>query len=287
MAPCPFPSGTTAARSSAWLIASGIALGLAACTNQPLFEPAPVAPVASSTSGPVDKAKAQQKSEARAASAALVARAQADPKDAMTVIKAARALRAEGERAQALALLEKASVVQPKHPGLIRETGLISLELGNIGKAESLLAKALEHDKSDWHTRSALGAALASGGKHQEAQKHFARALELAPDHPAILNNLALSYALDGKPAEAERILRIAASVTGSPPHVKQNLALMLGAGGKLAEAEKLAQGTPAGNAAYLKILAERASAGHPLKSADARNTDFSPPYGLGAASKQ
>jgi Flp pilus assembly protein TadD len=287
MAPRPCPSGTTAARSCVWLIACGIALTAAACTNQPLLEPAPVVPMASSTSGSANTAKAQQKSEARAASAALVAKAHADPKDAMTVIKAARALRAEGERAQALVLLEKASVAQPKHPGLIRETGLIALELGNIGKAETLLAQALEHNQTDWQTRSALGAAMASGGKHQEAQKHFAKALELAPDHPAILNNLALSYALDGKPAEAERILRIAASVKGSPPHVKQNLALMLGAGGKLAEAQKLAQGTPAGNAAYLKMLAERANGGGPMKSAPARSTEFSPPYGLGAENKQ
>jgi Flp pilus assembly protein TadD len=150
-----------------------------------------------------------------------------------------------------------------------------------------LLAKALEHNTTDWQTRSALGAALASGGKHQEAQKHFAKALELAPDHPAILNNLGLSYALDGKPAEAERVLRIAASAKASPPHVKQNLALMLSAGGKLAEAEKLAQGTPVGNAAYLKMLAERANTDRPLKSAEIRRGDLSSPYGLGVSTKQ
>jgi Flp pilus assembly protein TadD len=287
MPPLPIALCALASRSCGWLVASGIALALAACTNQPLLEPAPIVPMASDASNPVDQAKPAQKSDTKAASAALVAKAQADPKDTMSVIQAARALRAEGERGQALTLLEKATVAQPKDLALIRETGLISLELGQIGKAEILLAKALEHDKTDWQTRSALGAALASGGKHQEAQKHFAKALELAPDHPAILNNLALSYALDGKPAEAERILRIAASAKSSPPHVKHNLALMLSAGGKLAEAEKLAQGTPASNATYLKMLAEHASADRPLKSAEVRRGEPSPPYGLGASSKQ
>ena len=283
----PLAPASHVARARDWLIVSGVALITAGCTTQPLFEPSQVVPMASSTSGPADKAKTQQSADARAASTALVAKAQADPKDSAAVIKAARALRAEGERAQALVLLEKASMAQPKNPAVIRETGLVALELGQIGKAETLLAKALEHNKADWQTRSALGTALASGGKHQEAQTQFAKALELAPDHPAILNNLALSYALDGKPAEAERILRVAATAKSTPPQVRQNLALVLGAGGKLAEAEKLAQGTPAGNAAYLKVLAEQANAGRTLKAADARNRDFTPPYGLGASNKQ
>jgi Flp pilus assembly protein TadD len=285
--PLPIALRACASRSHAWLIASSIALAMAACTNQPLLEPAPIVPTASDASNPAEKPKPTQKPETKVASAALLAKAQADPKDTMSVIQAARALRTEGERAQALVLLEKATIAQPKNLALIRETGLISLELGQIGKAETLLAKALEHNTTDWQTRSALGAALASGGKHQEAQKHFAKALELAPDHPAILNNLGLSYALDGKPAEAERVLRIAASAKASPPHVKQNLALMLSAGGKLAEAEKLAQGTPVGNAAYLKMLAERANTDRPLKSAEIRRGDLSSPYGLGVSTKQ
>ena len=287
MAPRPFASYSIAARTCARrLVLCGMALALAACTNQPLLEPAPVVPMAHAPGGPADAAVLPRKSDTRAATAALVAKAQADPRDTLATIKAARALRLDGERVRALALLEKASIAQPNHPGLIRETGLMALELGNIGKAETLLAKSAEHNPADWQSRSALGAALASGGKHQAAQNQFAKALELAPDHPAILNNLALSYALDGKAAEAERILRIAAAAKNSPPHVKQNLALVLGAGGKLAEAEKVAQGTTAGNAAYLKVLAERANGVAP-KSAEARRGDLPPPYGLGALDKR
>jgi Flp pilus assembly protein TadD len=286
MAPRPFALSSIARRGCAPLIGCGLALTLVACTGQPLLEPAPIVPIAAAPSGAVHATGPSQKSDAKAAAAALVTKAQADPKDILATIKAARALRTEGERARALALLEKASIAQPKHPGLIRETGLMALELGQIGKAETLLAKAAEHNPGDWQSRSALGAALASGGKHQAAQNQFAKALELAPDHPAILNNLALSYALDGKPAEAERVLRIAAAAKNAPPHVKQNLALVLGAGGKLAEAEKLARGTAAGNAAYLKALAERANGAAP-KSTEAQPRDLPQPYGLGASSRR
>lgn len=281
MAPYAPAFRNTSTPSSTWLAAPAIALMVAACTGQPLLE-TPVVPMAANAN---ETAKAG--SATKTASAELVSKAQANPKDVLTVIKAARALRAEGERARALALLEKASIAEPQHPGLIRETGLLSLELGHIGKARALLAKSVEHNPTDWQSRSALGAALASGGKHQEAQKHFAKALELAPDHPSILNNLALSYALDGKPAQAERILRIAVAVTGSRPHVRQNLALVLGAGGKLAEAQKLAQGTPAANTAYLAVLAERAAAADAKPADSARGKELPAPYGLGARPRQ
>ena len=68
---------------------------------------------------------------------------------------------------------------------------------------------------------------------------------------------------------------------------MKQNLALMLGAGGKLAEAEKLAHGTPAGNAAYLKILAERANGVRAHEVGRGAPRELLPPYGLGASSQQ
>jgi Flp pilus assembly protein TadD len=277
-------------RSARIAVVATLALPLAACANQSIFPPADLA------AANVEKPKASTaKSEARSADPALIADAKADPKNADTVIKAARALRAAGQRNEALALLNQAIALQPKHAALAREKGLLALELGQIASADALLSKAIAQGKGDWQTYSALGVALASAGKHQQAQKQFAKALELAPDHPSILNNLALSYALDGKPAEAERILRVAASGKGPPAEVKQNLALVLGARGKLAEAEKLAAADPKANAdsnaAYLKSLAERANgaktADAAIKSADAQKSALAPPYMLGISSGQ
>jgi Flp pilus assembly protein TadD len=145
---------------------------------------------------------------------------------------------------------------------------------------------------------SALGAALATRGKQPEAQAQFAKALALAPNHPSVLNNLALSYVLDGKAGEAEKLLRTAAAAKSSPEagRVRQNLALALGLGGKYAEARNVAEATlPAdqatANVAYLKKLAEaRAAVGPANDDATPRKAASAdvpgPAYQLGGPPK-
>ena len=113
------------------------------------------------------------------------------------------------------------------------ERGLLALELGDAARAEKLLRQAHDPKAPDWRLHSALGAALASRGKQQEAQVQFAKALALAPDQPSVLNNLALSYALDGKAAEAEQLLRKAQRSAGRTPQMQENLALVLGLRGR------------------------------------------------------
>jgi Flp pilus assembly protein TadD len=246
----------------------GLASSVGACANQPAFELSR----AGSSSATRDIAKAERPD----ASTPIAEKTSASPINADTAIAAARALRTEGDPKGALALLERSAVEQPSNRALQRERGLLALELGQIAKAEPLLRQALDNSKTDWQTHSAFGAALASAGRHQEAQQQFAKALALAPDHPSILNNLALSYALDGKPAEAERLLRIAAARRDTAPQVKQNLALVLGAGGKLAEAQKLSNSTlprakADANTVYLKSLSEQANATRGVQTAEAR----------------
>ena len=139
---------------------------------------------------------------------------------------------------------------------------------GQTTKAEKLLRQAHDANAPDWRLHSALGAALASGGRQPEAQAQFAKALALAPDHPTVLNNLALSYALDGKAAEAKRLLRTAKPGPAETPQVKQNLALVVGLRGRYEEARGLGETAlpppKAGdNVAYLQRLASaKANAG-------------------------
>jgi Flp pilus assembly protein TadD len=173
---------------------------------------------------------------------------------------------------------------------LQRERGLLALELGQIAKAELLLRQALDNSKPDWQTYSAFGAALASAGRHKEAQEQFAKALALAPDHPSILNNLALSYALDGKPADAERLLRIAAARRDTAPQVRKNLTLVLGVSGKLAEAQKRSKSTlsrpkAVTDTASPKLLSEQLSATDALQTAEARARE-PPSYLQGATNR-
>ena len=126
-------------------------------------------------------------------------------------------------------MLDRAAAAKPADRRLQLERGLLALELGDAAKAEKLLRQAHDPKAPDWRLHSALGAALASRGKQQEAQVEFAKALALAPDQPSVLNNLALSYALDGKAAEAEQLLRKAQRSAGKAPQVQENLALVLG----------------------------------------------------------
>lgn len=156
-------------------------------------------------------------------------------------IAEARDKRRAGDKAAALTVLERAARQDPKDTLVQKERGLLLLELGQVKKAESALRIALDAKQPDWRTHSGLGAALAAQGRQPDAQMQFAKALELAPDHPSVLNNLALSYALDGKPAEAERMLKRIPASAQQAKRASQNLALLAGLGGRTQEAEKLA----------------------------------------------
>ncbi len=173
----------------------------------------------------------------------------------------ARKLRAQKKKAKALAVLEAASGKDPENKVLLRERGLLAADLGRLSDAKGLLRSSIDPANPDWRTHSALGSALASEGHHSEAQKEFAKALELAPDHPSILNNLALSYALDGKHDRAEALLRQASrSGGGVDRKTKQNLALLLGLKGRNEEAHRVAASvlppeTASANTNYLHDL--------------------------------
>jgi Flp pilus assembly protein TadD len=191
---------------------------------------------------------------------AAAAAQQANPEDPVAALAHAQALRAGNDKPEALAVLDKASAANPGDRRLQLERGLLALELGDAAKAEKLLRQAHDPKAPDWRLHSALGAALASRGKQQDAQVQFAKALALSPDQPSVLNNLALSYALDGKSAEAEQLLRKAQRGAGQTPQMQENLALVLGLRGRYDEARSAGQAAlpPAKadqNVAYLREL--------------------------------
>jgi len=215
---------------------------------------------------------------------ATIGRPQPRATDPVGLVAEVRRLRRSGNKNGAYALLEQAGALHPADRDLMKEHGLLAVELGHIAHGKDLLTKAIGAGAPDWRLHSALGAALAASGEQQEAQAQFAKALELAPEHPAVLNNLALSYALDGRSEEAERLLRRASDRV--PPanaraQAKQNLALILGLSGRTDEAQRVSEvSLPApqakANMAYLQSLADeakvapRAEAVAPLRSAEA-----------------
>jgi Flp pilus assembly protein TadD len=211
--------------------------------------------------------------------AATAAAYQANPADQAAALTHARALRANNAKPEALAVLDSAAASKPGDRRLQLERGLLALELGDAAKAEKLLRQAHDPKAPDWRMHSALGAALASRGKQQEAQVEFAKALVLAPDQPSVLNNLALSYALDGKAEDGEKLLRKVARSAGRTPQVQENLALVLGLRGRYEEARSAGQAAlpPAKadqNVAYLRELGQARTAASAAEDRAGRAAD-------------
>lgn len=182
------------------------------------------------------------------------------PNDPDAAINYAQALRATGQRAQAVAVLEQASLQNPKHMALLGAYGRALADTGAYKQSLDVLNRAHTPDQPDWRILSVQGAVLDQMGRHEEAQRYYATALRIVPDEPSVLSNLGLSYALSKDLVRAESTLRRASLQSRVDPRVRQNLALVVGLQGRFQEAEKIAQAdlpseAAAANVAYLRQM--------------------------------
>jgi Flp pilus assembly protein TadD len=187
-------------------------------------------------------------------------RYRANPADAEAAINYAQALRGTGQRAQAVAVLEQASLHNPSNTDVLGAYGRALADVGNHERALDVLGRAHTPDHPNWRILNAQGAVLDQLGRHQDAQRHYASALRIAPEESSILSNLGLSYALSKNLPEAETTLKRAAAGRGADPRVRQNLALVVGLQGRFAEAETIARADlpsdeAAANVAYLRQM--------------------------------
>jgi Flp pilus assembly protein TadD len=194
------------------------------------------------------------------------ARYRADARDPEAAIRYAHALRHLGQRAQAVAVLEQASMHNPRNTAVLGAYGRALADVGQYGQALEVLNRAHSPDQPDWRILSAQGAVLDQLGRPDEARRYYASALRLAPDEPSVLSNLGLSYALSKDLPQAEQTLRRAVDRPGAHPRARQNLALVVGLQGRFEDAEKIARADlpaeeAAANVAYLrKMLSEQNS---------------------------
>jgi Flp pilus assembly protein TadD len=135
-----------------------------------------------------------------------------DPTNLEKAMRYAQALRRAGQRAQAVAVLEKASIENPRNKAVLGAYGRALAEAGNYEQALEVLDRAHTPDQPDWHILSAEGAVLDQMGRHADAQRYYLTALKIVPDEPSVLSNLGLSYALSKNLREAEATLRRAAA---------------------------------------------------------------------------
>ena len=248
-------------------LAAAIALSTAGCqTIQPT----------ESTGSLGAAASARNDADWRRSAEAWGERYRANPHDPEAAVNYAQALRGIGQRAQAAAVLEQASIQNPKHTGVIGAYGRALADAGNYKQALDVLNRAHTPDQPDWRILSVQGAVLDQMGKHTDAQRYYASALKIAPDEPSILSNLGLSYALSKDLVRAETTLRRAAATSTADPRVRQNLALVVGLQGRFPEAEGIARADlpsdeAAANVAYLRQMMAQQNgwkAGDPAKPA-------------------
>jgi Flp pilus assembly protein TadD len=219
------------------------------------------------TTGLIATAPATQ-DEARRSLEALGVRYRDNPNDADAAIAYAHALRATEQRAQAVAVLEQASIRNPRYMPLLGAYGRALAEAGQYQQALATLDRAHQPDNPDWRILNVQGAVLDQMGRHADAQSHYASALKIVPDEPSVLSNLGLSYLLTKDLKNAEITLRRAVAQPNAGPKVRQNLALAVGLRGRFEEAEKIAradlpENEAAANVSYLRqMLAQQ----HDLK---------------------
>jgi len=190
----------------------------------------------------------------------LGAKYRENPHDADAAIAYARALRATDQRAQAVAVLEQASIRNPRSMLLLGSYGRALAEAGQYKQALETLNRAHTPDNPDWRILNAQGAVLDQMGRHGEAQRYYASALKIIPDEPSVLSNLGLSYLLTKDLKNAEETLRRAVAQPNAEPKVRQNLALVVGLRGRFEEAKKIAsadlpENEAAANIDYLKQM--------------------------------
>ena len=236
------------------VLVGALAVALAGCNTTQSAQPA-------QTTAAVAVAAAGGGAD-RPSALAWAERYRANPNDPEAVVNYARALRAYGQRAQAVAVLEHASIQNPKHRGLLGAYGRALAEIGNYKRAFDVLDHAHTPADPDWRILSAQGAALDQMGRHDEAQRYYATALRIVPDEPSVLSNLGLSYALSKDLVRAEATLRRAAVQSRVDSRVRENLALVMDLQGRAADAGGLARADlPAAeaNVAYLRqVMAQQ-----------------------------
>lgn len=190
-------------------------------------------------------------------------RYRANPKDADAALRYGQALRATGQRAQAVAVFEQATIANSNNKALLAGFGRALADNGHFQRAFDVLSRAHSPDNPDWRILSVQGTALDQLGRHEEARRYYASALQIVPEEPSVLSNLGMSWVLSKDLPKAEETLRRAYASTRADTRVRQNLGLVVGLQGRFAEAESIVKADlpaeeAAANVAYLKQMLAR-----------------------------
>lgn len=226
------PKTAAAATSGAVAAAPGMsALGGKAAT---------AAPPARHVRATPEQRAAVERTEPLARAAFWAREAEADPTDWEASVRLAAALRALERWEEAATAADRVLVTQPANVEALLEAARARIGGDQGFYALDFLNKAAAAAPRDWRPHSLMGVAMEQTKRPDDARAEYARALQLSPDNPAVLSNLALMAAKAGDKAQAETLLRKAVAQPSATIRERQNLALVLGLSGRVGEAEQL-----------------------------------------------
>jgi tetratricopeptide (TPR) repeat protein len=109
-------------------------------------------------------------------------------------------------KAFAALLLLCVTALAQTNDDLIKQARKLNNE-GHQDQALALFTQVLQADPGSYQAHLGAGAVLDLDGKYDEARKHFAKAIEVAPPESKAqaMRNMAFSYAFEGKAADAAR----------------------------------------------------------------------------------
>lgn len=185
---------------------------------------------------------------------------QENPKNPTFATRYAKILQMTGKSQQALAVMQQAAIHNPDNRSVLADYGKAQASAGNLQEALRTIERAQTPDRPDWRLLSAEGAVLDQLGHPDKARQRYQKALQIQPNEPSILSNMAMSYLLEDDLRTAESYLKQAIQQPGADSRVRQNLALVVGLQGRFDEAEQIAsdelsEAQADANMAYLKAM--------------------------------
>lgn len=121
----------------------------------------------------------------------------------------AQLLRQANQLPEAYAVMETAAQRFPKNPDLLYDFALLAEKMGKVDVMETQLREVMAQAPDNHHAYNALGYSLAERNvRLQEAYGLIAKALEMAPDDPFIMDSMGWIHYRMGNLNEAEKFLR-------------------------------------------------------------------------------
>ena len=206
--------------------------------------PAPAAAKPTPPRPPRPKATPQERADAErlqplARAAFWAHEINVDPVDQVAGVRLSSALRALGQYDEAASSAQRVLVLAPNNTDALLESARAYIAQGQGFYAIDSLQRLRTLAPKDWRPLSLLGVAYAQVRRDDDATIAWRQALDLSPDNPAVLSNMAMQLAAKGDAPQAEALLRRAAAQPGASLQVRQDLTLVLGLQGKLTEAEQ------------------------------------------------